>query len=1025
MANQDELVIQLENTGTGRTISIGKDDIIIPIKKRLGDYVRDITAKNYYPLKGGTESFLLHNPDGTPTTITAQDSGNAVKTFVDTFPSANLGPQELQKISNSGYLDTNSGPFLIKKGRSNANIPSGNDILQDINQNGEASSFVVRTREVLKENNLSYIGNQFVPSGTGTDDGNVGIALVQKEKGVHYPRKKLGSATSAGLAAEVPALLTIKELKKLGALTMIRASGEVYAPSDPNAIQQDFAARGATLVPGLARIGQKIPVSRFSVKNIMADIDPNFRRPELPGFDTKEIYSYGNVNNYLVPFAGLSSTSSIIAAQILALVITTMLKTLSLVVVTKKRASDLLHPGNSVGGLISGNVNEGTVGKKRKKKLGSFLGKDKPSLIDIHTTDTYNDYFQCVDRGISVFFGMDSNTLSAGVVVGGLTNIAKNHGFYNVILRNLIRSATDDFINSFGLSLGNVAPQIQFGTANKGFAPEQDGIGGLLDPIAMITKLNNSTLLKFINVIASLGDKVILLEKQGYDTDSLVGSGLEISEISDIDKIVGIKNEQIEVSNIHSKDRLSDRINALAWNSHSTPSIYWFPKELLAGSNTYFGTTDNAIFKGMAGVADKTVVSSSLGNRINKEEVEAIEQRLDAEYMPFYFHDLRTNEIISFHAFLEDLTDSFSPDYESTEGYGRIGEVLTYKNTKRSISLSFKVASTSPEDFDQMWWKINKLITLVYPQYTEGRRLKDGDKQFIQPFSQLPSASPMIRIRLGDLLKTNYTKFGLARLFGVSSPYFQMNTNTSTFNLNTEHYQSSLDDVKKRMAGLGNINEDRWAPGQHAVLRANGQPGVGGITNSYPVDSVGPLTNNSAFNGLITYEPLVVKIANKITGTTYKVDIVTSIAGREGHQFIVQDSDLSPTPEGVSRARRVKDGEPLNNSNSVPLADVTNFFSSDPSTSGGGNAIFRSFETTSGKGLAGFIKSLNFDYNQTTWETGRDNSRAPKFMKVSIEFAPIHDLNPGIDSDGFSTATVYNVGSTIGALNGQSNKGNL
>ena len=42
-----------------------------------------------------------------------------------------------------------------------------------------------------------------------------------------------------------------------------------------------------------------------------------------------------------------------------------------------------------------------------------------------------------------------------------------------------------------------------------------------------------------------------------------------------------------------------------------------------------------------------------------------------------------------------------------------------------------------------------------------------GDQKFIQPFSQIPTASPMIRLRVGDVIKSNYSKFGLARLFGL------------------------------------------------------------------------------------------------------------------------------------------------------------------------------------------------------------------------------------------------------------------
>ena len=45
--------------------------------------------------------------------------------------------------------------------------------------------------------------------------------------------------------------------------------------------------------------------------------------------------------------------------------------------------------------------------------------------------------------------------------------------------------------------------------------------------------------------------------------------------------------------------------------------------------------------------------------RIDQEQVDRIENILDTSYMPFYLHDVRTNEILSFHAFFEAITDSF------------------------------------------------------------------------------------------------------------------------------------------------------------------------------------------------------------------------------------------------------------------------------------------------------------------------------------------------------------------------------
>ena len=141
--------------------------------------------------------------------------------------------------------------------------------------------------------------------------------------------------------------------------------------------------------------------------------------------------------------------------------------------------------------------------------------------------------------------------------------------------------------------------------------------------------------------------------------------------------------------------------------------------------------------------------------RISKEDVKLIEAALDQEYMPFYIHDVRTNEIIALPAFITQVSDSFSADYTDSQGYGRTDPVKIYKSTERSIDLTFKVAAMSREDHKYMWFLLNKLVSMLYPQRSLGRKrlFEDDKKGFIQPFSQVPTASPLVRIRLGDLIR--------------------------------------------------------------------------------------------------------------------------------------------------------------------------------------------------------------------------------------------------------------------------------
>lgn len=156
-------------------------------------------------------------------------------------------------------------------------------------------------------------------------------------------------------------------------------------------------------------------------------------------------------------------------------------------------------------------------------------------------------------------------------------------------------------------------------------------------------------------------------------------------------------------------------------------------------------------------------------SRISAEQVKDWEGQLEADYMPFYFHDLRTNEIMSFHAFLENATEDFSVEYSAQEGYGRMDKVQIYKGTTRNISVDFKMIATNAESHDDMWYKINRLAMMIYPQWTQGRKLDVGNLKFIQPFSQIPGATPVIRLRLGDLFKSNYSKMAVARLFGTTT----------------------------------------------------------------------------------------------------------------------------------------------------------------------------------------------------------------------------------------------------------------
>ena len=134
-------------------------------------------------------------------------------------------------------------------------------------------------------------------------------------------------------------------------------------------------------------------------------------------------------------------------------------------------------------------------------------------------------------------------------------------------------------------------------------------------------------------------------------------------------------------------------------------------------------------------------------------------------------------------------------------------QVQIYSDTKRSISVSFVLMATSKEDFDLMWYKINKLTTLCYPQWTQGTKVSNGgDNIFIQPFSQVIGASPLVRLRVGDVVKSNYSRFNLSRIFGIGDS-----------NITTKPQQQSF--LSDAVEGIENISPFDFNAIQEAAIK--------------------------------------------------------------------------------------------------------------------------------------------------------------------------------------------------------------
>ena len=472
----------------------------------------------------------------------------------------------------------------------------------------------------------------------------------------------------------------------------------------------------------------------------------------------------------------------------------------------------------------------------------------------------------------------------------------------------------------------------------------------------------------------------------------------------------------------------------LVWAAGNIPSAYVLPAMFKDHDQTRIKDvlTNSSLNQKLI---DPKELGQTAGPRLSADFVESVENLLEVEYVPFYFHDLRTNEIIAFHAFISDISDSYSATWAGATGIGRVEPAYIYGGTTRSISLGFHIISTNSGDFDEMWYKINKLITLVYPQFSKGRVLTNDKYKFTQPFSQVQTASPLVRIRLGDIFKTNYSKFSLARLFGAGN----------VLEIDGEAPPGSKQDIEKKYREIlkkHDPSDDKFEPlfsylyGTKIVIPSNTVINVRGATADSNISPnfrtptqlmgtiVGPLpipivTNTEGGPAPVSppppqpvpIPPINVKYniefnddSNKVLEMNLDKPIIEM-----GFKTTLTAQDFKIDKDYAWELALLLAGEVESENNDYQEA-YADFFKSE------NNSIVRSFESTRGRGLAGAITDMQFKWNDNMWATEEVGSKGPQSCHVTITFKPIHDITPGLDSEGFNRAPVYNVGKVMNAI---------
>jgi hypothetical protein len=992
----------------------------------LRNKASSVTSTNKFPVDSSNENLLPLTDEvtGFPTQI------NPVQTNESFFAKR----EDIKPLSNDPTITG------FNKGKGSAAY-DGNNLLKNVSGNLDAVSPGAKTAK-YSSGQLDDTGSTSLDSsgldlgGTGMDSNNPLQTYVGTRGDALSSMASKGRWSSGMIVGpKFNKILKLADGTEVSQLKMAavgigltqRASAEIPAwksdktnPFNP----LDNTAELKAVIPSVAQLGiLKVNNSLLEAKDVLlsledhAEFDPEALTSIAP-FDGQ---SWGNLTSPSEPFDDPSSIGLSVTMILLVLAIGELLGLF--VNVPYEKVKTKASSGQRVLGAYK--FVEG-------KKISNTVVLDLGILGFIKTN---NSFATSLGLGSRAFFlGADRAEITGPELALGATGIGidaiigdgSSTGANLVVARTIIRS---------GLMMAQF-----FDMVNK--RGKLSGAAGVKAAAGILKVIRSSKLVSAINVFAALGDT--LLDRQslrGQKTTDPSGNPVDISgfDAAPANSIAHstVRKNRLTAGNVYDA--------TLAWSAKRAPSMYLIPKNILALQRL---DADSSLgsFKGALGLTRtdkdgkvKVEHQQTDNGRINNKRREDLEKILDAEYVPFYFHDVRTNEIVSFHAFLTALSDDYSASYDSVEGFGRVEPVKIYKGTTRKIGISFVVAATSDEDFQHMWFKINKLTTLVYPQYTAGRDLVGQNYQFKAPFSQMIGSSPLIRIRLGDLLRSNYSRFALSRLFGATDGDMVIPVSSEG---NGKQDKNPDDIAKLDFLDQGTKGALAFIRRQKILDSFKKKTSSDAINlkikiekiKDYIQSSIGDVTNFSDtsltvkairwFSGYEADEDIKntvngdAKIISVIDDDVYEVEVsyTTTENMGEGEDPIIDTNKtkikvrregIEPTDEEINTI--LKD-EGYFLTDQQAYEELKNFMSPNV------NAIVKSFESAGGKGLAGFVESINFDwYNQTTWNIDPDQT-APKMCKVTISFTPVHDISPGVDHQGYNRAPIYPVGSGMASV---------
>ena len=209
------------------------------------------------------------------------------------------------------------------------------------------------------------------------------------------------------------------------------------------------------------------------------------------------------------------------------------------------------------------------------------------------------------------------------------------------------------------------------------------------------------------------------------------------------------------------------------------------------------------------------------GNSLNPKITQDVND-LPKDFIDFRIKDMVNNQFIQFPAYLTDITDNSSAEYNPTRYIGRPDQVFVYSGYTRNISFGFRVAALKKEDIPILWRKVDKLKLLTLPTFKTNEVINDGEERPIAPF---------VELTLGNLLREQPGYFSSVN---VTIPQ------TSTWELQEGFQLPHICDVAVEFTFVGRVTPQNFK-------MTHDHTGIGGVHGNL-TDNTHTLDNPSTFN---------------------------------------------------------------------------------------------------------------------------------------------------------------------------------